>query len=91
MRDANTLEVLPSYFELGVLGRDCIDPFAKQQRVGFTFGAIFIKLILQELIDGGVESERWARWTADAKSSVEIEAARAIQEEIELAAAERKG
>ena len=90
MRDSDTLEVLPPHFELGVLDRYGVNTFSKHQGVRGAFGAILIKLILQELIDGRIQGEWRSRWSADAKSPIQIKAARAIQEEIEFAAAERE-
>ena len=47
-----------------------------------------VEFLLQQGIDGGVEAKGIARWAADTKTTVEIETAFALLEELNLTAAQ---
>jgi hypothetical protein len=84
-------EVLAPAIELRVGEGDGIEAVRSHERMGLTCGAVPIELLLQERIDGRIEGERWPLDPPDAEPAIEVEAAGAALEELELGAAEFEG
>jgi hypothetical protein len=101
LRDEELIDVcLASIRRVQGLGRDVLGlrsrlvvrdhhaPVAGEERVGLLAGAVEVELAFEEFVHSDVERERRATRAPVAAHHVLVEAARALQEEVELRAAQ---
>lgn len=74
-----------------MLQRDQVEAEGFGERVHGAGGAVHVELLLEQRVDGAVQVERVARRPPDAEAAVQVETARALQEQVDLAPAEPEG
>ncbi len=60
------------------------------ERMAGVFGAVQVEFLLEKPVNGGVERKRVARRLRDTASAIQVEALRALEEEVDLGAADFK-
>lgn len=67
---------------------DGVEAVGLHEWVGCAVGAVDVEFFFEEFVDGRVEGEWVAWWSADSESAVEVEAAGAVEVEVEFGAGE---
>lgn len=88
MGDADSFKIAPPDLKLRMTEGHCIDPSGGHERMLGGILAMHVEFLLQQGIYSRVEAEGKTRGTADTKTSVEVETAFALLEELNLTAAQ---